>query len=466
MKKREHWASSFGFVMAAAGSAIGLGTLWQFPYMTGKNGGGLFVLLFLLFTVFLGFPLFIAELVVGRRGQRGVVGIFQALVPNKQQWRMVGWLGALASFLIMAYYCVVAGWGLNYVLLSLSQFTEGRSPEEISNVFNIMYQAPGINILWQVIFLMMTAGVVFQGVRKGIEYWSRILTSSLLVILIMLFIYATTLSGFGDAFRFIFYPDSSKLTPSGVLEALGLAFFTLSLGQGIMLTYGSYMTKKEDIPKTACIVSSMNILVSVFAALMIFPIIFTFGFKPEGGFGLVFQTLPILFAKLPGTLVLSTVFFLLLVFTALTSSVALLEVVTANFIDLFQWDRKKAVVGVTAAAFIVGIPCALTGAGLVFPNWEAIYGKTFFQTIVDLVAQWIIPLVGLFVAIFTGWVFKKSDALDEFKEGTSWKKLFNIWYFFIRWIVPVAILLIILHRGGVVDLDQLFTGAAQVQAAE
>ncbi len=466
MKKREHWASSFGFVMAAAGSAIGLGTLWQFPYMTGKNGGGLFVLLFLVFTVFLGFPLFIAELVVGRKGQRGVVGIFAALAPEKQQWRMVGWLGALASFLIMAYYCVVAGWGLNYVLLSLSQFTADRSPEEISGVFDIMYRAPGINILWQIIFLIMTAAVIFQGIRKGIEYWSRILTSSLLVILVGLFIYATTLSGFGDAFWFIFYPDASRLTPSGILEALGLAFFTLSLGQGVMLTYGSYMSSKEDIPKTACIVSSVNIIVSILAALMIFPIIFTFGFKPEGGFGLVFQTMPVLFAKLPGTLVLSTILFTLLVFTALTSSVALLEVVVANFIDLYQWTRKKAVISVATATFIVGIPCALTGAGLIFPNWEAMYGKTFFQTIVDLVAQWIIPFVGLFVAIFTGWVVKRSVILEEFKSGTAWKALFTVWFFFIRWIVPVAILIIILQRGGMIDLDQFFTGDTAQQLTE
>lgn len=470
MKKREHWASSFGFVMAAAGSAIGLGTLWQFPYMTGKNGGGLFVLLFLLFTVFLGFPLFIAELVLGRKGQRGVVGIFAALAPKKEQWRAVGWLGAMASFLILAYYCVVAGWGLNYIFMSLCQFTDGRSPEQISQVFDTLYKAPGINILWQVLFLLMTAGVIYQGVRKGIEYWSRILTSSLLVILVILFIYATTLSGFGEAFRFIFYPDASNLTPSGVLEALGLAFFTLSLGQGIMLTYGSYMSKEEDIPKTACIVSSMNIIVSVFAAMMIFPIIFTFGFTPEGGFGLVFQTMPILFAKLPGTLVLSTIFFVLLVFTALTSSVALLEVVVANFIDLFQWTRKKAVTSVTIAAFIVGIPCALTGSGLMFPNWEAMYGKTFFQTIVDLVAQWIIPFTGLFVSIFAGWCFKKSEAYAEFCAGTKWKKLFSIWFFFIRWIVPIAILVIILHRGGIIDLDQFFTGGpiseGHVQSAQ
>lgn len=460
MKKREHWASSFGFVMAAAGSAIGLGTLWQFPYMTGKNGGGLFVLLFLLFTVLLGFPLFIAELLIGRKAQRGVVGAFSVLAPGKEQWRMVGWLGATASFLILAYYCVVAGWGLNYALMSINQFTAGRSSEEIRGVFDIMYKAPGINILWQVLFLLLTAGVIFQGVRKGIEYWSRILTSTLLVILVSLFIYALNLSGFSEAFKFIFYPNSQGLTPSGVLEALGLAFFTLSLGQGVMLTYGSYMSRDEDIPKTACIVSGMNILVSVLAALMIFPIIFTFGFKPEGGFGLVFQTMPVLFAKLPGTLLLSTVFFTLLVFTALTSSVALLEVVVANFIDLFNWQRKKAVIYVTTAAFIVGIPCALTGAGLVFPGWEAMYGKTFFQTIVDLVAQWIIPFVGLFVSIFTGWVINKSDLEKEFHAGTKWKHLFAVWHFFIRWVVPIAILIIILHRGGIIDLDQFILGTA------
>ena len=454
-KNREHWASSFGFVMAAAGSAIGLGTLWQFPYMTSQNGGGLFVLLFLLFTIIIGVPVFIAELILGRKAQRGAVGIFDSLTKDSG-WKISGWLGVLSAFLILSYYCVVAGWGLNYVVLSLNKFYLNKTSREISEVFNTMFVSADVNLLWQIIFLLITAGVVYKGIRQGIERWSRVLTSALLILLISLLSYSITLKGFPEAVKFIFYPDFSKLRPSGILEALGLAFFTLSLGQGVMLTYGSYMSKDENIPKTACIVASMNIIISIFAALMIFPIIFTFGFQPQAGFGLVFETLPVLFAKLPGALVLSTLFFILLVFTALTSSVALLEVLVANLEDLFSWTRKKAVIYSSVAIFIVGIPVALTGSNILFPNWEILYGKSFFQTVVDVVSQWILPLAGLFVAVFSGWKMQKSDLKEEFSSKSGWNKLFAFWFFFTKWVAPAAIIAIILQRGGLIDLDLLF----------
>jgi NSS family neurotransmitter:Na+ symporter len=455
-KQREHWASSFGFIMAAAGSAIGLGTLWQFPYMTYKNGGGLFVLLFLFFTVVIGFPIFIGELIMGRRAQRGAVGTYSSLSSDASGWRMIGWLSVLSPFLILAYYCVVAGWGLNYILLSLNQVFEGKSSEEVSNIFTTIYKSGQISVFFQILFLLITSGVVYQGVRKGIEHWAKILTSLLLILLLGLLIYSMTLSGFGQAVHYIFYPNFENLTPSGVLEALGLAFYTLSLGQGVMITYGSYMSKKEDIPKTGAIVSGVNIVVSVCAALMIFPIVFTFGLKPHEGFGLVFQTMPVLFAELPGSLILSTTFFILLVFTALTSSVAVFEVIVANFIDLKGWSRKKATLYTAIAIFILGLPCALSGSGSLFGNWELMYGKNFFQTIVDLVAQWILPICGLGVSIFLGWIMKYQDIKESFFQGTNWKKCFGIWFLFVRWVAPLAIFIIILQSSGLVDLNKLF----------
>lgn len=451
-KQREHWGSSFGFIMAAAGSAIGLGTLWQFPYLTYQNGGGLFVLLFLLFTVVIGFPIFIGELVMGRKAQRGVVGIYSSLSNDSPGWRMMGWISVLSPLLILSYYCVVAGWGLNYVLLSLNQVFDDKSSAEISEIFQAMYTSSGVNILFQILFLLITGGVVYQGVRKGIEHWSKILTSTLLVILLFLLGNSMMLSGFKEALHYVFVPNFENLRPSGILEALGLAFFTLSLGQGVMLTYGSYMDKQEDIPKTAAIVSTMNILVSVFVALMIFPIIFTFGLKPQGGYGLVFETLPILFAQLPGALLLSTIFFLLLVFTALTSSVALLEVIVANFMDLKGWTRKKSTLYACIAIFLVGIPSALSGSKAIFANWEAMYGMNFFQTVVQIVSQWILPIGGLAVASFLGWRLKKQDIQEAFSQGTSWKSLFLVWLFFVRWIAPIAIFFIILESSGVIKL--------------
>lgn len=455
-KQREHWGSKLGFIMATAGSAIGLGSLWRFPYIAGDNGGGAFVLLYLIFTLFIGIPAFIAELVMGRKAQKSAVEAYTHLSGESQHWKMVGWLNIATSFLILSYYSVIAGWGLNYVLMSINQFTEGKTPEEIRNVFDIMYTSPGINILWHFMFMLLTAGVVYGGIRKGIEYWSKILTPALMVILGGLFLYAITLEGFGSAAHFVLYPDFSKLTPRGVLDALGMAFFTLSVGIGIILTYGSYMTHKEDIPETSFIIGLVSVGVSLFAALMIFPIVFTFGFEPESGPGLVFKTLPVLFEQLPGTLIVSTVFFMLLVFTALTSSISLLEVLVANLIEVLKWTRKKAVLIASAACFIVGIPSALSGSGAMFPEWKAMYGKDFFSTLDYITGSWMMPLGGLLSIIFVGWVLGKKTATEEFLKGANMKWYLPIWLFLLRWVAPIAIFIIILQEGGVIDINSLF----------
>lgn len=455
-KQREHWGSHLGFILAAAGSAIGLGTLWKFPYVTGQNGGGLFVLIYIFCTFFIGFPVFIAELILGRKAQRGAVGIFASLSNNSTLWKSVGWLGVISSFLIMSFYSVLAGWGLNYVFMSMSQFYLHRTPEEIAGTFDILSSSGDITLFWHFLFTGLTVIVVYGGIRQGIEYWSKFMTSGLFILLIALLAYTVTLEGFREAVGFIFYPDLSKFKPSGILEALGLSFFTLSLGQGIMLTYGSYMRKSEDIPKTAAIIGVMIIVVSIMAGLVIFPIIFTFGFAPEAGPGLVFKTLPVLFAKLPGALMISTLFFILFVFTALTSAVALVEVVVANFMDLFSWSRKKSVFITGASCFIFGIPSALSGTHLLFANWSAIYGKNFFDTVNDMVSLWFLPIGGLMTAIYVGWVFDKEIAKEEFFSGTQVKWLWRPWLFFMRWVAPVAILCIVLQQSGIINIDNIF----------
>lgn len=455
--QREHWGSHLGFILAAAGSAIGLGTLWKFPYVTGQNGGGIFVLIYIFCTFFIGIPIFMAELILGRKAQRGAVGIFASLSHNSAVWKGVGWLGVASSFLIMSFYSVVAGWGLNYVFMSLNQFYQNRSAQEISQIFDTLASSGDITIFWHFVFTALTIGVVYRGIRQGIEYWSKFMTSGLLVMLLCLCVYSFTLDGFPEAVKFIFYPDVTRFKPSGALEALGLSFFTLSLGQGIMLTYGSYMRRSEDIPRTSCVIGVMIILVSILAGLMIFPVIFTFGFEPQAGPGLVFKILPLLFSKLPGALIISTTFFLLFVFTALTSSVALVEVVVANFIDLLGWTRKKAVLVTGAACFIFGIPSALSYSNTLFANWAAIYGKTFFSTIDDLVSVWFLPIGGLMIAIFAGWVLDKEISRDEFSAGTKWPWLWRPWIFFMKWIAPVAIVIIILQQSGIIDIDAIFS---------
>lgn len=458
---REHWGSKIGFILATAGSAIGLGSLWRFPYVTGQNGGGLFVLLYLVFTFFIALPVFIGELVIGRSSQRSAICAFSKLSNNSPNWKLLGWLTVLTTFLILSYYCVVSGWCVNYIFLSLTKFTSGKTPEQIKSVFNTLYASSDINLFWTFVFILFNVGVVWGGVRKGIEHWSRILTPALMCILIGLFIFSTTLDGFGEAFRFVFYPDCSTFSASSVLNALGMSFFTLSVGLGIVLTYGSYMNSSEDIPKTGLIVSSMTVLVSLMSALMIFPIIFTFGMEPQAGSGLVFQTLPILFTKLPGSLVISTVFFILLVFTSLTSSISLFEVLVANLIELLNWSRVKALLISSSAVFIFAIPSALSGSGRLFANWKSMYGCTFFETLDYVTGNWMLLLSALFTTIFIGWVMQRQTVYKEFIKGSKLTRILHVWFFMIRWLAPIAILLIILEEAKLIDIN-LFSNYCRI----
>lgn len=455
MKPRESWGSKLGFLMATAGSAIGLGSLWKFPYVTGENGGGLFVLAYLVFTFLIGVPIFMAELMIGRSAQRAPVGAFAELAGQQKNWRLIGWSSVFVAFMILSYYAVVAGWSLNYALLSLLHFSAGKTTTQISETFDILYHAGDINLLWTFAFIGITTAIVYHGIRKGIEFWAKILTPALLVILVLLFLYGTTLKGFGQAFTFIFSPDTSKLSASGLLQALGLACFTLSVGMGIILTYGSYMHRSDDIPKTAFTIALMDIVVSLLASMMIFPIIFTFGFSPEEGPGLLFKTLPVVFNQLPGTLIISTVFFLLVVFAALTSTISVMEVLVATVMENFGWSRAKGALIVGAAVFILAIPSALSGSGGMFATWIEMYGKTFFETIDFFSFTWVLPINAILTAIFAGWVLDKKMRREGFLEGTRLRWVFHPWLFLVRWIVPVGVVLVILQQSGLIDIDAL-----------
>jgi neurotransmitter:Na+ symporter, NSS family len=449
---REHWSSKLGFILAAIGSAIGLGVLWKFPYVVGQNGGGLFLLVYIICIVIIGVPVLIAELLIGRESQRAAVGAFQVLSKKAQSWRIAGWFGVASSFLIMSFYSVVAGWGMSYILMSLMGFSKGLSAQGISDVFDKLYTSGGICIFWHFLFTLITMGMVLSGVRKGIEKWAKIMTRALFVILIALFFYCINLDGFKPALRFIFEPNVAQFHFSTALEALGLAFFTLSLGQGIMISYGSYMKRDTNIPQMAGIVSVSVVIVAILAALIIFPVVFTFGFKPSEGPGLVFKTLPFLFAQLPGSLIVSTTFFVLFVFTAFTSSIPFVEVVATNLMELIGWTRKKAVLLVALFTFLFGIPSALAGAGLMFKSWPDIYGQNFLDTIDHFVSDWMIPIGGLLTTVFVGWILDKEAVHSAFNRR-SWIGL--VWRFVMRWVIPVLILLIILQKSGIIDFDKL-----------
>ncbi len=452
-KSHEHWTGKVGFILSTAGSAIGLGSLWRFPYIAGQNGGGAFVILYLLFTFIIGVPVFLAELTLGRKTQKSSLAGYSKLTKPSSNWRLLGWVNILTCALILSFYGVVSGWCLSYTLMSLNQFSLGKSPEQIREVFTILSSSPGISLLWFALFLIINGGIINSGIRKGIEHWSKILMPALFIILIAMFFYSITLSGFGEAVRFVFYPDFSKLSGGSVLNALGMAFFTLSVGLGILITYGSYMRPKENIPYNGFWITLMTVFVSLMAALTIFPIVFTYGMEPTAGSGLVFQTLPIIFAKIPAGLLISTVFFALLLFAALTSTISLLEVLVANILENYSWSRAKATTFSTLLIFIIGIPSALAGSKALFPTWSAIYGKDFFSTVDYLTASWLMPLSGLCVTILAGWKLKKCVMIDEFSMGTNNKWLGPLWYFLLKWLAPLAVIVVILQEAGILKFN-------------
>lgn len=454
---REHWGSKVGFLFAAIGSAIGLGILWKFPYTVGQNGGGLFLITYFICLVIVGLPLLIGELILGRGSERAAVGAFMVLHRESTPWKLAGWFGVLASFLIMSFYSVIAGWGMSYILMSLTGFYQGLTGPEIARTYTALSQSGSITLFWHFVFTAVTMGIVFAGVRKGIEFWTKLMTRVFLVLMICLFLYSLTLDGFGEACRFLFSIDRDNFQLSSAIEALGLAFWTLSIGQGIMISYGSYMRHEADVLQLAGIVAFSVIVVAVLAGLTIFPIVFSFNVAPNSGPGLVFQTLPYLFAQLPGALVISTVFFALFVFTALTSAIPLIEVVATNIMELHDISRRKAVLIAGGGTFLLGIPSAFAYSGEVFPQWKAVYGMDFLETVNTLVSIWVIPFCGLMTSLFLGWILERSTAYREFTSGTRFGILFHVWYFFVRYIVPLTIMVIIIQKSGLFNFDTIFS---------
>ncbi|MCP4748466.1 MAG: sodium-dependent transporter [Desulfobacteraceae bacterium] len=454
---REQWGSRIGFILAAAGSAIGLGNIWKFPYITGENGGGVFVLIYLGCIALIGTPILIAEILIGRSTQKSSVSAFSDLAGKESNWRMVGFLGVGAGFIILSYYSVVAGWAMNYTFMSITNFFEGKSAEQIGATFGTLFTSADINLLWHTVFMVMTIGVVIAGVKRGIEKWNKILMPLLLGIFLLLAIFSIFLPGWKAAVNFVFYPHLDKLKPSGVLEALGHSFFTLSLGMGTMITYGSYLNKKTNVVKSAVMVSALDTGIALLACLVMFPIVFSFGHDPSAGPGLVFKTLPIIFGEIGNIgMLLSIIFFALLVFAALSSAVSMLEVTTAYLIDEKGWSRKKATYITGGAIYLFGIPSATAGANTIFPDWAGMYGKNFFDSFDYLASNWMLPLGGLFVAIYAGWFMDPMLRQAEFKGGTKFTQswFYSVWLFFLKFIAPLAVILIIAQRVGVIDIDK------------
>jgi NSS family neurotransmitter:Na+ symporter len=448
---RAQWGSRLGFVLAASGSAVGLGNIWKFPYITGENGGGLFVLIYLVCIVVVGLPVMIAEVLLGRSTQRSPVPAFLALSGGKTIWALVGWMGVVTGFIILSYYSVIAGWAVDYVKLSISGTFNGATPDEINATFGALAGSVPRNVFWHALFMSATIGVVLGGIKRGIEAWSRVLMPVLFLLLLVMVVYAATLSGFGEAISFLFKPNADKLTGAGVLEALGHSFFTLSLGMGALITYGSYLRRKDDIVKASVTISILDTLVALMACVVMFPILFTSGQGPEAGPGLVFKSMPIAFSTMTGGTVLGLIFFVLLVFAALTSAISLLEVVVSTVIDQLGWGRIKATLSVGLAIFVFGIPSAAANSGTAMPFWEQWFGKNFLDSFDYLASNWFLPLGGLLIAIFVGWFVPKERTREQFTAGSSLAGLYTPWLLLIRFVVPVAIFLVLLFKIGVLS---------------
>lgn len=453
------WSSQLVFVLAATGSAVGLGNIWKFPYITGEYGGGAFVLVYLACILLVGLPVMIAEVLLGRQGRQSPINTMRKLAADlnvSPAWSWLGWLGVLTGFLILSFYSVIAGWALAYIFEAFSGSFSNASAAEIGEIFEGLIASPSQLMLYHTIFMLMTTFIVVRGVKQGIEKAVILLMPALFILLLIMVGYAISEGAFEQGMRFLFAPDfkavfydcssggECQLTAEPLLVALGHSFFTLSLGMGAIMVYGSYMPSHVSITRAVVLIVTADTLVALLAGMAIFPLVFANGLEPGSGPGLIFQTLPIAFGHMPGGAIVGGLFFLLLVFAALSSSISLIEPAVAYLVENRNWSRP-------VAATAIGTICWLLGIGTVlsFNIWSGdsyqLFGKTFFDLVDYLTANIMLPLGGLLIAIFVGWVSKQHLAEAELSTA---RVFFSIWWFVIRFIAPVGIFLIFLNAVG------------------
>ncbi|WP_163830683.1 sodium-dependent transporter [Spartinivicinus ruber] len=442
------WSTRLSFILAATGSAIGLGNIWKFPYITGENGGGAFVLVYLACILVIGIPLMMAEVMIGRRGQQSPPNAMAALAKEAGTtpiWKVIGWMGVIAGFLILSFYTVIAGWAVSYISVAADTTFVGKTPADIGAMFEGMLSDPVRLLFWSTLVIVTTLFIVGKGVKSGLEKAVNILMPCLLVLIIVMVGYAMTTGYFMQGVGFLFNPDFSKLTSKSILVALGHAFFTLSLASGAIMTYGSYLPKSVSIAKTSIYIGIVDTAVALLAGLAIFPIVFANTLEPGAGPGLIFVTLPIAFGQMPlGTLV-GILFFIMLSIAALTSAISMIEPSVARMVEKFNISRFKACSILGLALWLLSV-----GSALSFNLWkeEKLFGRTFFDTIDHLTANWMMPLGGLAIAIFSAWIISKKVSQEELGLGNG--TMYNIWLFTMRFITPVGIIIVFLNALGIV----------------
>ncbi|MCP4598758.1 sodium-dependent transporter [Neptuniibacter sp.] len=431
------WASRWIFILAATGSAVGLGNIWKFPYITGENGGGAFVLVYLFCILLVGVPIMMAEVLIGRRGRQSPINSMKDVAiesGHSGSWSLLGWMGVLAGFMIFSFYSVVAGWVLYYIAgMGVGDFI-AIGGDDAGKVFNDLLADEQTLLIWHTIFVVMVMLVIAGGVKKGLENAVRFLMPALFVLLLLLLGYSTQTGAFAQGWDFMFHFDPEQLSWDAVLVALGHSFFTLSLGMGAIMAYGSYLPKKTSIGSSVLMIAFMDTLVALIAGLAIFPIVFANGMDPGAGPGLMFVTLPVAFGQMPGGQIFGFVFFLLVGIAAWTSAISLMEPATAWLVEKFGWNR------VPSCAVLGFIVWALGVAALGSFNFLSdvkLAGFNIFDFLDFVTANVMLPLGGLFIALFAGWFMKRHATESELAMKSP--TLFNAWYIVLRFVAPVAV---------------------------
>lgn len=441
------WSSRWTFILAATGAAVGLGNIWKFPYLTGQNGGSAFVLVYVLCVGALGIPLMMAEILLGRRGRSTPIRSMQVLAEETnttQWWQIVGWSGTLAGMLILSYYSVIGGWTLAYIFKSGAGTFSGTSGQFAADTFHNFIGSGATLFLWHTVFMILTMTVVAGGVKGGLEKAIQFLMPTLFLLLLLMVAYSMTTGFFGKGLEFLFTPDFSKLTGASMLTAMGQAFFSLSLGMGTIMIYGSYVPKDTSIASTSIIIGLADTLVALLAGMAIFPIVFANNMEPGSGPGLIFQTLPVAFGNMPGGLAFGSLFFILLLVAAWTSSISLIEPLVTWLIETYGLSRIK-------AALYSGFTTWLFGLGTVWSfNWWAefkFFGLTFFDLLDFVTSNLMLPLGGILIALFAGWLMKAESTQSEL--NIQHPSLYFAWQSLVRYIAPIAVFIVLLNAIGI-----------------
>lgn len=443
-----HWSSRMAFILAVTGSAVGLGNIWKFPYVAGQNGGGAFVLVYLACVIMIGMPVMMSEILIGRRGRRNPVRTMQILGEHEggsSRWGWVGGMGVITGILILSYYSVVAGWTLAYVFKSATGAFVGASPESVGAEFGSFVGDWRLIGLFHTIFMGLAVFVVARGVERGLEQAVRFMVPALLILMLVLLLYSINSGYFGQGVAFMFTPDFSKLTWDSVLAAMGQAFFTLSIGMGAVMAYGAYLPEETSIGGSSAAVAIADTSIATLAGLVIFPLVFANNLDPADGPGLVFITLPLAFGQMPGGVFFSTLFFLLLSFAAWTSAISLMEPAVAWLVERFNRTRSEAALMIGLSIWALGLGTVLSFN--VLSEFKFLRG-TIFDNLDHLTINIMLPLGGVFITVFAGWVMCRNSTSDELGNTGN---MYKLWRILARFVAPIGIIFVFLKAVGLLD---------------